>query len=1518
MAIPGYPPKQGLYDPLNEKDSCGVGFVCHLKGQKSHKIIEDGITILANLAHRGATGCDPLTGDGAGLLIQLPHEFSKKVAAKEGIKLPSEGDYGTGIVFLPHDKDERGFCVAALEQAITEEGQVLLGWRDVPVVSSAIGHVARSVEPMIRQIFVGKGANVKSQDALELKLLVIRKVAERKVSTSEIVNKKMFYVSSLSSRTLIYKGQLMADQIHPYFPDLADPDMVSALAVVHSRYSTNTFPSWDLAHPFRYIAHNGEINTLRGNINWMHARETLFSAPNLGDDIRKILPVITPGGSDSAIFDNALELLVATGRSLPHAMLMMIPESWSGHESMDADKKAFYEYHSCLMEPWDGPASMAFTDGRVIGAILDRNGLRPSRYIVTKDDFVVMASEVGVLPIAPENVVQMGRLQPGKMFLVDMAQGRIIADEEIKDGLKRRKPYGQWLKDNLVRFEDLPEPPSYPEADHSTVLRRQKAFGYTLEDVKIILHPMAAKGEEAVGSMGEDTPLAVLSEKSKLLYSYFKQLFAQVTNPPIDSIREELVMSTEATLGGEGNLLEETPEQCHQLKLPHAVVSNKDLEKIKRINEGKLKAITLPMLWKAAKGVDGLAPAIQQLCQEASKAVRQGYTILILSDRGLDKDNVAIPALLATAAVHHHLIREGTRTKVGLAVETGEARELQHFALLVGYGAGAVNPYVAFDTISDMLHQGLLPAALDFDHAAKNYIKATRKGLLKIIAKMGISTIQSYRGAQIFEAVGLNNAVIEKYFTGTASRIAGIGIETIAEETLMRHRHAFPDVEGASQELEVGGLYQWRKAGEYHMVNPATIHKLQYAVRNNNRQAFKDFSRLIDEHNHNLATLRGLMKVRMAEKAIAIDEVEPVSAIVKRFCTGAMSFGSISREVHETLAIAMNRLGGRSNTGEGGEDPVRFKTLPNGDSKRSKIKQVASGRFGVTSHYLVNADELQIKMAQGAKPGEGGQLHGTKVTDEIAATRNSIPGVTLISPPPHHDIYSIEDLAQLIFDLRNGNPAAAVSVKLVSEVGVGTIAAGVAKGNADLVVIAGHEGGTGASPLTSVKYAGLPWELGLSETQQVLVMNDLRGKIRVQTDGQIKTARDAVVAFLLGADEIGFSTMPLVATGCIMMRVCHLNTCPVGVATQDPELRKKFPGKPEHVVNYFTFLAEEIRELMAKMGFRKVEEMIGRSDRLETDPAVDHWKAKGVDVSAILYKPTVKDATDIRWVSNKEHDLSKALDYDLIRKAQVALEKKTPVKIDVEVRNLDRAVGAILSSEVSKRWEEAGLPADTIHVKLTGSAGQSFGAWLAPGVTLELEGVANDYIGKGLSGGRVIVYPSKKATYVAEENIVIGNVALYGAVKGEAFFRGMGGERFAVRNSGAKAVVESVGDHGCEYMTGGIVAVLGRTGRNFAAGMSGGIAYIYDADGTFQTRCNLGMVDLESVVEADDKAALKDLVQKHFQLTGSTVAQRLLVDWDKSLTKFVKVFPQEYRRALGERAGKKPQATGTTTPAGAR
>ncbi len=1493
-----------MYDPQLEKDSCGVGFTVNIRGKKSHQIVEDGITILQNLAHRGACGCDPLTGDGAGLLIQVPHEFFKKETTKLKINLPAAGQYGVGFVFLPKEKDEQAFCMQVLENTTKEEGQVVLGWRDVPVNSASVGEVARSREPHIKQIFIAQGPAVKDQATLERKLLVIRKLAERRIAESDIQHKDMFYVTSLSSNTIVYKGQLMSEQVHPYFPDLADPVLDSAIALVHSRYSTNTFPSWDRAHPYRYIAHNGEINTLRGNVNWMHARETLLASPVFGDDIKKLMPIINPNGSDSAMFDNVVELLVASGRSLPHAMLMMVPEAWSGNELMDAEKKAFYEYHASLMEPWDGPASLAFTDGKVIGALLDRNGLRPSRYYVTSDDRVIMASEVGVLPVDSNKVVLKGRLQPGKMLLVDTVQGRIISDEEIKGSLVKRKPYGEWLKQQLVRFETLPEAPHYPEPDHASLLQRQKAFGYTLEDLKYVISPMAAKGEEGVGSMGDDTPLAVLSEKPKLLYNYFKQLFAQVTNPPIDSIREEAVMSTEATLGAEGNLLDETPEQCHQLKLAQAVIGNKDMAKIRAINEGKLKAVTIPMLFKKSKGVDGLAPALQQLCQEASRAIKQGATILILSDRGMNVENVAIPALLATAAVHHHLIREGTRTKVGIAVETGEARELHHFALLIGYGAGAINPYGALETIGDMLKQGLLPKDLTFEYAFKNYLKATRKGLLKIFAKMGISTLQSYRGAQIFEAVGLNSSVVDKYFTWTASRVAGVDIETIAEECLIRHRRAFPEVEGGVDDYDVGGFYQWRKDGEYHMVNPTTVHKLQYATRANNRAAFKDFQKAIDERNHNLATLRGLMKIKLADKAIPIEEVEPVSAITKRFCTGAMSFGSISREAHEALAIAMNRLGGRSNTGEGGEDPIRFKPDANGDLKRSKIKQVASGRFGVTSHYLVNADEIQIKMAQGAKPGEGGQLHGAKITEEIAATRNSTPGVTLISPPPHHDIYSIEDLAQLIFDLKNANPRANVSVKLVSEVGVGTIAAGVAKGKADLVLVSGHEGGTGASPLTSLKYAGLPWELGLAETQQVLVMNDLRGRIRVQTDGQMKTARDCVIAFLLGADEIGFSTAPLITLGCIMMRVCHLNTCPVGVATQDAELRKKFIGKPEYVVNFFTLLAEEIRELLAKLGVRSIDEIVGHVEKLEMEPAVDHWKAKGVDLSAILYKPETTARTEIRHTSKQDHGLEKMLDYKILEKAKPAIDSKKAVKIEFPIKNVDRTVGAILSSEVSRKYEAEGLPADTIHCKLTGSAGQSFGAFLAPGITLELEGDANDYVGKGLSGGRVIVYPPKNVTFKAEENMIVGNVVLYGAIKGEAFFRGMAGERFAVRNSGAKTVVESVGDHGCEYMTGGIVTVLGLTGRNFGAGMSGGLAYIYDEDGKFKTRCNMAMVDLEPVVEKDDVVILKDMIQRHFDYTGSTVAKKILDGWATTQSKFVKVFPKEYRRALNEMAAK--------------
>lgn len=1504
--IHNHPKCQGLYDPRFEKDSCGVGFVVHMKGEKSHQIIEDGIHMLERLTHRGACGCDPETGDGAGLLMQVPHDFFKSAVKKAGFEIPALGDYGVGLVFLPQDLSEQKVCIQFLEQAIQSEGQTLLGWRDVPVNSKSVGYIARREEPAMKHVFIGKGPQIKNQNELERKLLLIRKIAEKKVSESSLEHKSRFYITGLSTRTLIYKGQLMAEQLHPYFPDLADESLTSALALVHSRYSTNTFPSWDLGQPFRYIAHNGEINTLRGNINWMKARETMLQTELFGADIKKLLPSVADGGSDSAVFDNTLEMLVAGGRSLPHSILMMIPEAWSGHESMDEEKKAFYEYYSTLMEPWDGPASMAFTDGNVIGAILDRNGLRPSRYIVTKDHRVIMASEVGVIPVEPANVELKGRLQPGRMFLVDIGKGRIVPDEEIKNNLKKHQPYKKWLDDNMVRLENLPEPKTFHQPDHETLLTRQKAFGYTLEDLKIILPPMASTGIEAVGSMGEDTPLSVLSERPRLLYNYFKQLFAQVTNPAIDSIREEPVMSSESTLGAEGNLFDETPEQCHHLKLPHVVLNNRDLEKIRHVNEGQLKAKTLSILFPAKEGSQGLEKALSQLCQDASKAIQDGFTILILSDRNIDKENAPIPALLATAAVHHHLIREGTRTKAGIAVETGEAREMHHFALLLGYGAGAINPYLAFETLADMKKEGYLPADLTIEYADKNYIKSTRKGLLKIIAKMGISTLQSYRGAQIFEAVGLNKSVIDPYFTWTPSRIAGIGLDVIAEEVLIRHRRAYPSVQGGDHELDVGGFYQWRKEGEYHMVNPETVGKLQYAVRHNNRRAFQEFSKMIDDQSKNLATLRGLVNFKFKDKPISIDEVEPVEKIFKRFCTGAMSFGSISREAHENLAIAMNRIGGRSNTGEGGEDEGRFKPDSNGDLRRSSIKQVASGRFGVTSNYLTNADELQIKVAQGAKPGEGGQIAGIKVSEEIAAVRNSTPGVGLISPPPHHDIYSIEDLAQLIFDLKNANPAAAVSVKLVSEVGVGTIAAGVSKGKADLVVIAGYEGGTGASPLTSIKHAGLPWELGLAETQQTLVLNDLRGRIRVQTDGQMKTARDIAIAFILGADEVGFATAPLIASGCIMMRVCHLNTCPVGVATQDPQLRKRFVGKPEHVVNFFTFLAEELREIMAKLGFRSVDDMIGHTEVLEIAPAVNHWKARGVDVSALLYKPVVDKDIAIHCVTTQDHGIQSQMDYKIIEKAQEAIQNKKPIKLEMNIQNIDRAVGAILSNEISKKYGSQGLPADTIQLKFNGSAGQSFGAWLAPGISLELEGDANDYVGKGCSSGRISIYPPKESTFVAEKNIIIGNVAFYGATGGEAYIRGMAGERFCVRNSGVRAVVEEIGDHGCEYMTGGCAVVLGPTGRNFAAGMSGGIAYVLDEVGDFRVRCNMGMVELYPLKEKEDIQELKTMISNHHKFTGSSVARRILDNWEKILPKFVKVYPNDYRRVLEEKkSGKK-------------
>ena len=1501
MHYDGLPLPEGLYHPEYEHDACGVGFVVNIQGKKSHTIVEQGIQILENLVHRGASGSDPETGDGAGILIQIPHRFFLRV--RDG-NLPDEGYYGVGMVFLPRDERDRALCEAAIETVTKEEGQLFLGWREVPVDNTVIGSSSRAVEPVIKQFFIGRAKHLPDQEAFERKLFVIRKVIENRVVRLHLKQPEYFYICSLSSRTIVYKGLLLAHQISGFYLDLAQPDVVTALALVHQRFSTNTFPTWPLAHPYRMIAHNGEINTLRGNRNWMRAREAQLRSPLFGDDVKKLTPLVTETGSDSATLDNALELLVRGGRSLAHAMLMLIPEAWGNHQFMDEDRKAFYEYHACIMEPWDGPAAVAFTDGRQIGAMLDRNGLRPARYLVSKDDLVVMASETGVMDIPDENIRSKWRLQPGKIFLVDTEEGRIIDDEEIKERIVHQKPYRQWLIQNRIDLSKLPDPPHVYLPNHDTILERQKVFGYTLEDLHMILAPMATDAEEPVGSMGNDTPIAVLSQRPQLLYNYFKQLFAQVTNPPIDHIREEIVMSLADYIGKDGSLLEETPEHCRQLRIETPILTNVELEKLRHIEVNNFRARTLSMLFDPDTGAAGMEVALTRLCKEASRAVAEGVSIIILSDRGVDRNHAPIPALLATSAVHHHLIREGTRTAVGLVVESGEPREVHHFALLIGYGASAVNPYLVFETLADMKREGMLPEELSYEQACKNFIKSINKGLLKTMSKMGISTLQSYRGAQIFEAIGLHEEVIDKYFTHTASRISGVKLDVIAEETLARHRFAYPPAPVPENlDLDPGGWYKWRRGGEFHQMNPDVIAKLQHAVRTGNYQIYKEYAELVNQQNEQLATLRGLFKFKKGNP-IPIEEVEPVSEIVKRFATGAMSLGSISKEAHETLAIAMNRLGAKSNTGEGGEDPERYIPLPNGDSKRSAIKQVASGRFGVTTHYLVNADELQIKMAQGAKPGEGGQLPGHKVSKYIAKVRHSTPGVTLISPPPHHDIYSIEDLAQLIFDLKNVNPYARISVKLVAEVGVGTIAAGVAKAHADHILISGFEGGTGASPLSSIKHAGIPWELGIAETQQVLVKNGLRGRVVLQTDGQLKTGRDVVIAALLGAEEFGFSSAALVALGCIMMRVCHLNTCPVGIATQDPVLRERFAGKPEHVVNFFTFVAQEVREIMAELGFRKFDDMVGRVDMLETRDAIDHWKAKGVDVSLLLQKPDVPPDTPLRCVEKQNHGLEKQIDIQLLELCKPALERGERVELSLPIRNCNRTVGTMLSGEIARRYGEEGLPDNTIRIHFKGSAGQSFGAFLHNGVTLILEGDANDYLGKGISGGRIIAYPPKESDFPPHENIIAGNTLLYGATGGEVFLSGVVGERFAVRNSGARAVVEGAGDHCCEYMTGGVVVVLGKTGRNFAAGMSGGIAFVWDIDGLFDRRVNFGggSILLEPVEDPEDISLLRDLVERHHRYTGSARAKEVLERWNEVLPQFVKVISVEYKTVLAEMA----------------
>lgn len=1499
----GLPKSEGLYDPEFEHDSCGVGFIVNIKGNRSHKLVEQAFEIAINLLHRGACGCETNTGDGAGILLQVPHKFLSKAVKTSGFDLPAPGTYGVGMVFLPQDENQRSQLEDLFEQIVVEEGQQLLGWRDVPTNSSHLGETAKSGEPVIRQIFIGQDRHVDGELASQLhferKLFVIRNRVTHEADRLKITEEDLFYIASLSSNTIVYKGMLIADQVETMFPDLTDCDVESALALVHSRFSTNTFPSWPLAHPYRYVAHNGEINTLRGNINWMRARESLCQSDTFGSDLEKLFPIIREGQSDTATFDNVLEFLYLTGRPLAHAVLMMIPEPWRHHESMSAEHRAFYEYHATLMEPWDGPASIAFTDGTVIGAALDRNGLRPSRYYVTKDDMVIMASEVGVLDIPPENVLEKERLHPGRIFLVDTAQGRIIDDEEIKANLAQQHPYSDWLDNQLVHINDLPSASTAPELQEH-LQTSQHAFGYTEEDLKILIAPMAQNGTEPIGSMGTDTSLAVLSDRSRLLYDYFKQLFAQVTNPPLDAIREELVTDMGSTLGPEGNLLSPDESSCHHIKVDAPVITNEQLSALQHNEDPAFRSATIPMLFDPQEGSVGLEHAIAGLCKAASDAVNDGETLLVLSDRGISKHLAPIPALLATAGVHHHLVRQGSRTRCSLIIETGEARECHHIALLIGYGAAVVNPYLAFDTIRTLTREEGIQD-LDHETAIYNYVKACTKGVLKVMSKMGISALQSYRGAQIFEAVGLDKAFVDRYFTWTASRIGGIGIDTIAEETIRRHRKAFPDRGSAETELGSGGEYQWRRDGEFHLFNPETVFKLQHASQSGQYSIYQDYAELVNNQSRKRATLRGLLELKPATTPIPIAEVEPVEDILKRFSTGAMSYGSISAEAHETLAIAMNRLGGKSNTGEGGEDSNRFFPDENGDLRRSAIKQVASGRFGVTSEYLVNADDLQIKMAQGAKPGEGGQLPGFKVYPWIAKVRYSTPGVGLISPPPHHDIYSIEDLAQLIHDLKNANPEARVHVKLVAEVGVGTVAAGVAKAHSDVVLISGNDGGTGASPLTSIKHAGVPWELGLAETQQVLVMNNLRDRIVVQVDGQMKTGRDVAIGALLGAEEYGFSTAPLVVSGCIMMRVCHLDTCPVGVATQNPELRKHFSGKPEFVENYFRFVAQEVRELMAELGFHSMSDMIGRVDRLNVRKAVDHWKARGVDLSTVLHQPEVAENVGRRCLQPQDHGLDQALDNLLIEKCADAIESRTPVKIDLPIRNVNRTVGTMLGSKISKRWGAEGLPDQTVQIKFTGSAGQSFGAFVPRGVSLSVEGDANDYFGKGLSGGSLAIYPPAEATFPAETNIIIGNVALYGATGGEAFVRGVAGERFAVRNSGAHAVVEAIGDHGCEYMTGGRVLVIGPTGRNFAAGMSGGIAYVLNSNNDFQDRCNLGMVELEEITP-EDSSLMQQLLLRHVELTASSRGSRLLADWQKTKKQFIKVMPRDYKRVLDAEA----------------
>jgi glutamate synthase (NADPH/NADH) large chain len=1534
----GLPRKQGLYDPRNEHDACGVGFVAHMKGQKSHQIVRDGLFILENLTHRGAVGADPLMGDGAGILVQIPDRFFREELATQGIVLPPAGEYGVGHFFLPQDEALIEHFKKTIQDVIAQEGQVFLAFRDVPVDNSSLSkaHDIAATEPRHVQVFIGVGRDAAGHDEFERRLFTLRKVISNRIYAEYEGEESGFYPVSLSSKTIVYKGMFLAYQVGAYYKDLSDPRFESAVCLVHQRFSTNTFPSWKLAHPYRMVAHNGEINTLRGNVNWMAARQASVSSPLFGDDISKLWPISYEGQSDTACFDNALEFLVRGGYSMAHAVMMLIPEAWAGNQSMAPDRKAFYEYHAALMEPWDGPAAVAFTDGKQIGATLDRNGLRPARYLVTDDDRVIMASEAGVLPVPEESIIQKWRLQPGKMLLIDMEKGRIVSDDEVKSELATKHPYRKWLDRTQLILEELkPVEPRALRRDVS-LLDRQQAFGYTLEDTKILMSPMATTGQEAIGSMGTDTPISAMSDKSKLLYTYFKQNFAQVTNPPIDPIREELVMSLVSFIGPRPNLLDhEGAAKAKRLEVRQPILTNGDLEKIRSIGhtEDRFDTKTLDFTYDVERGAEGMPDMLDRLCERAEAAVKGGYNIIVLSDRQMGPDRIAIPALLATAAVHHHLIRKGLRTSVGLVVETGEPREIHHFCLLAGYGAEAINPYLAFDTLLDMHARGEFPKEVDAYEIVSRYIKAVGKGILKVMSKMGISTYQSYCGGQIFDAIGLQSELVDKYFFGTATMIEGVGLDAIAKETVTRHNAAFGKDPILATTLDIGGEYAYRMRGEAHAWTPDAIASLQHAVRGNAEDRYREFSAMVNHSSLRMNTIRGLFTIKPAEalgrKPISVDEVEPANEIVKRFSTGAMSFGSISREAHTTLAIAMNRIGGKSNTGEGGEESDRYMPLPDGSSnpERSAIKQIASGRFGVTTEYLVNADVLQIKVAQGAKPGEGGQLPGHKVDATVAKTRHSTPGVGLISPPPHHDIYSIEDLAQLIYDLKNVNPVADVSVKLVSEVGVGTVAAGVAKARADHITIAGFDGGTGASPLTSLKHAGSPWEIGLAETQQTLVLNGLRSRVALQVDGGLKTGRDVIVGALLGADEFGFATAPLIAAGCIMMRKCHLNTCPVGVATQDPVLRKRFKGAPEHVINYFFFVAEEVREILASLGASKLDDIIGASELLEKNEMLSHWKANGLDFSRIFHKVEApKEATF--WTARQKHPIDDILDRKLIEQAMPALTAKTPVAFEVGIKNVDRSAGAMLSGEVAKRFRHKGLKEDTISVTLRGTAGQSFGAFLARGVTFKLIGDGNDYVGKGLSGGKIIIRPPENSRILAEESIIVGNTVLYGATEGECYFRGIAGERFAVRNSGAVAVVEGVGDHGCEYMTGGVVVVLGETGRNFAAGMSGGVAYVLDETGDFAKRCNMAMVELEPVPEEDDmleklhhhggdlmhkgrvdvsgdmtrhdEERLYQLISNHFHYTGSTRAKAILDAWTDYRPKFRKVMPVEYRRALEE------------------